>query len=191
MAAPAVEHRLIRREGESPREGGDGLAELARARLRDAEIDDASDVARVDRERGFGPCDRTGVGLRPVLDASGRTVLHRLCRDRAAHRENRGHKQSLQHRGTPARDAGKLMRARSVVRRSCVGRVASRRAPAAPYGAGAASIRYTRPLLLSMYSSPDASSPNDCTPPTAPMPQSFCSVTTPFANTKLRNHPPQ
>src|SRR3712207_8673189 len=52
------------------------LAVLPGAGLREAERDVALRVARVGRELLRGACDGAGVGLRAVLDARGRAVLH-------------------------------------------------------------------------------------------------------------------
>ncbi len=79
MPAPPVEHRVVRRDGQPARERLDRLAELPRARLRDTEIDEALHVLRIGRERRLGTRDRSGVDLRPILDARGRPVLHGLA----------------------------------------------------------------------------------------------------------------
>lgn len=52
-------------------------------------------------------------------------------------------------------------------------------------------IRYTRPLVESTYSSPEASSPNESTLPMFPKSHPRCSVARPSASRKLRTHPPQ
>ena len=78
MTAPPVEHRFIRRDGESARERCDGLAELTGSRLRDAERDQPLYVARIGVECRFGARDWAGVGLRAVCDAGRTAILYRL-----------------------------------------------------------------------------------------------------------------
>ena len=70
MAAPAEQQRVVRRDREAPRERRDRFAILPHARLRDAERDDAVDVARISSERALGARDRAGVALRAVFHAS-------------------------------------------------------------------------------------------------------------------------
>ena len=69
MPAPAIEQRVVRRDLQTARERLDGFPILPHARLRDAERDDAVDVARVAGQGALGACDRPGVGLRAILDA--------------------------------------------------------------------------------------------------------------------------
>ncbi len=79
MAAPPIQQPILGGDGDPPCEGLDRLAVLSDARLGNAELDDQIDVLGMDRERTLGASDRAGVALRAILDAGGRTVLHRLA----------------------------------------------------------------------------------------------------------------
>ena len=78
MTAPPVEHRFIRRDGESACERCDGLAELTGSRLRDTERDEPLHVARIGVECRFRARDWSGVRLRAVGDSGRTAILHRL-----------------------------------------------------------------------------------------------------------------
>ena len=78
MPAPPVEHRVVRRDGHRAGERLDGLAELPRARLRDAQRDELVDVLRIGGQRRLCAGHGSGVGLRSILDAGWGAVLHRL-----------------------------------------------------------------------------------------------------------------
>src|SRR5204863_1406012 len=75
MAAPAIQHRVGRRDRQSARERLDGFAELARARLGDAQLNDPLHAAGIDGEGALGAGDRARVALRAVFDACSRAVL--------------------------------------------------------------------------------------------------------------------
>ena len=66
MPAPPVEHRVVRCDGHAAREGLDRFAELARARLRDAELNESLDVLRI-RLRAL-PARERPVRCRPAID---------------------------------------------------------------------------------------------------------------------------
>src|SRR5947199_7334463 len=78
MAAPAIQHRVVRRDRQAARERLNGFAELAGARLGDAELNDPLYAAGIGGEGALGAGNRARVALRAVFDAGGRAVLDRL-----------------------------------------------------------------------------------------------------------------
>src|SRR2546426_6441590 len=79
MSAPAIQHRIARRDRQAAGERLDRLAEPPRAGLREAELNDPRHVPWIRGEGALGAGNRAGVGLRAVLDAGGGAVLQRLA----------------------------------------------------------------------------------------------------------------
>src|SRR5213596_1526581 len=78
MAAPAIQHRVVRRDRQAARERLDGFPELAGAGLGDAELNDPLYALGIGGEGALGAGNRARVALRAVLDAYSRAVLDRL-----------------------------------------------------------------------------------------------------------------
>src|SRR2546427_6902045 len=78
MAAPAIQHRVVRRDRQAARERLDGFAELAGAGLGDAQLNDPLYALGIGGEGALGAGNRARVALRAVLDTCGRAVLDRL-----------------------------------------------------------------------------------------------------------------
>src|SRR6266542_5543776 len=78
MAAPAIQHGIVRGDRQPARERRDGFAVLAHAGLRDAELDDPLHIAGIGGEGALGAGNRTRVALRAVFNTGGRAVLDRL-----------------------------------------------------------------------------------------------------------------
>jgi len=71
MPAPSEEQRVVRLDLEPPSERRDSFAKLPRSRLRNAEVDDARNVPRVDLEIGSRGLHGVGIGKRAILQAFG------------------------------------------------------------------------------------------------------------------------
>jgi hypothetical protein len=71
MPAPSGEQRIIRLDLEPSRERRDGFAKLPCTGLRNAEVDDATNVCRVGSERGLRGLDGFRIGKRAILHALG------------------------------------------------------------------------------------------------------------------------
>ena len=71
MPAPSQQQRVVRLDLEPPRERRNRFAELPGAGLRDAEVDDPGNVARIGFERRLGLRDRFRIRKRAILDARG------------------------------------------------------------------------------------------------------------------------
>jgi hypothetical protein len=78
VPAPAIEHRVGLRDREPAGEGLDRFPELASARLRDTEVDDALNVLRVGGEGGLCTGDGAGVGLRAILEESMLDIMYEI-----------------------------------------------------------------------------------------------------------------
>jgi hypothetical protein len=78
MSPPAIEHRVVRRDGERARERLHRLAHLPSSRLCDAKRDEALDVPRLGRERLLRTTHRARINLRVIGHTRRRRVLHRL-----------------------------------------------------------------------------------------------------------------
>ena len=78
MPAPSQQQRVVRLDFEPSRERRNRFAELPGARLRDPEVDDPGNAARIGRERRLRFRDRFRIWKRAILDARGRPVLDRL-----------------------------------------------------------------------------------------------------------------
>jgi hypothetical protein len=82
MTTPAIQQGMVRRDRQSARERLDRFAILAHAGLGNAQLNDPLHVAWIGGEGALGACNRARVGLRAILDACGRAVLHRLAAGR-------------------------------------------------------------------------------------------------------------
>src|SRR5207249_7087354 len=71
MAAPAIQHRVVRRDRQAARERLDGFAELAGAGLGDAELNDPLYALGIGGEGALGAGHRARVAPRGVFDGRG------------------------------------------------------------------------------------------------------------------------